>query len=114
MKRPLFSNRSRVKLSGASLKNEGTFALRAFPFPSDNDPSSFVVDRWTPIDDRSKDIVTSWEVKNAEWITTNVEGVWFGFEPVVAIVPAHLVEYYNIVVIRPKFLDKVVALKLIK
>lgn len=80
----------------------GTFGLREFPpeIPIDKTAaSSYVVDRWTPLADADRDMISQFPETKGTWY--QVGNVWFGFEDEAQIWTNHNKEYYNLIVIRP-------------
>lgn len=90
-------------VNGIKLKLSASFSLRELPVETNLPLTVAMIDRWTPMDERSKDRISSFKEVDEGWIEA-YDDVWFGFEGEDMVFPEHVFSYYNIVVLRNKMM----------
>jgi len=105
------SGPERTKFGPIGVKHMGTFALREAP-TGGLEVSIYRADRWTPISRLDKAIIAELPQVRYDWMEAE-GGVWFGFEPEEAVIEKiPVVKYYNLVILRPMFVDKFDAVRI--
>lgn len=99
-----------VNFGGIRLKLIGTFALKEHPADPSITASAYHVDRWTPVGDRDRDMISALRGVDGGWISA-YDDVWYGFEGEGMITDKHIYEYYNLIVIRPSVMPPKMAVK---
>jgi len=101
----IIPRQTRARLGKIILRHEGSYAIRQHPTDGASPAHLFVVDRWCPVSDLDRDMISQHKETREEWVQASPE-IWFGFEGEGMVFPEHIFEYYNLVVVRPKILDK--------
>lgn len=92
-----------------NVKYAGSFALRSEAAPIRG--VQYYADRWSPLDDRSKDMISSMRERDEEWVSVPGTYILYGLEQESVLWPEHVFDYYNLIVLRPFYISAKEALK---
>lgn len=100
------------RLGIISLKHQGSFAIKESPVELEMPLENYMIDRWGPVSDTDKDMISQFPEIREEWVKTSTD-IWFGFEGEGMVFPNHIFEYYNLIVLRSILIDSFSAVDIV-